>query len=116
MAKTQANMTQKLVAILTITWLWVLSVTAYSPEKPLVFNTTTPTNDLKGSLAARVQFAQSQILSSHPQKGDNQPHLIGLRKSLLLVKPLKADNTTPMDVTARDKGGKTLGSLNLNPP
>lgn len=108
--------TKKLTGVITIALMWIPSFADYSEEKPLVFNTTTPTNDLKGSLAARVQFAQSQILPSHPQKGDNQPHLIGHRKSLLMVRPLKADSTTPMQVTARDKGGKTLGSLSLNSP
>lgn len=84
--------------------------------QPLVFNTTAPTNDLKGSLAARVQFAQSQILPAYPREGDNQPHLTGYRKSLLLVRPLKADGATPMSVTARDSAGKMLGTLDLDPP
>ncbi len=83
---------------------------------PLVFNTTTRANDLQGSLAARVQFAQSQIFPAQPREGDTQPHLIGQRKSLLLVQPLKPDGATPMSVTARDGVGRTLGSLNLNPP
>ncbi|HZL91819.1 MAG TPA: M66 family metalloprotease, partial [Pirellulaceae bacterium] len=96
--------------------IWAPLFAAYPADKPLVFNTTTPTNDLKGSLAARVQFAQSQILPLHLQKGDNQPHLIGHRKSLLMVRPLKADDASPMHVTARDKAGKTLGSVSLNPP
>lgn len=106
----------KLVRLVIATLIWTPVFAADPAAKPLVFNTTTPTNDLKGSLAARVQFAQSQILPAHPQKGDNQPHLIGYRTSLLLVRPLKADGTSPMLVTARDKGGKTIGSLNLNPP
>lgn len=84
--------------------------------KPLVFNTTKPINDLKGALAARVQFAQSQIIPAHARAGDRQPHLIGGRKTLLMVRPLKADATTPVVVTARDKGGKTLGSVTLDPP
>ena len=84
--------------------------------KPLVFNTTAPTNDLQGSLSAQVRFAQSQIIPVHPRKGDNQPHLISQRKSLLLVQPLKPDGSSPISVTARDKGGKSLGSLELDPP
>jgi len=83
---------------------------------PLVFNTTAPTNDLQGALAAQVRFAQSQVLPAHPRAGDHQPHLISLRKTLLLVQPLSAEDTTPVEVTARDKRGKTLGSLNLDPP
>ncbi len=107
---------KKLAGVVTVAFMWAPLSAAYAADNPLVFNTTTPTNDLKGSLAARVQFAQSQILPSHLPKGDTQPHLIGHRKCLLLVRPLKADGVSPMQVTARDQGGKTLGSLNLNPP
>jgi hypothetical protein len=108
--------TKKLAVAISVAFVWVPLFAAYPADQPLVFNTTTPTNDLKGSLAARVQFAQSQIVPSYPGKGDNQPHLIGYRKCLFLVRPLQADGVSPMQVTARDKGGKTLGSLNLNPP
>lgn len=108
--------TRLLTSILAIVLLCVSSLVTYSAEKPLVFNTTTPSNDLKGTLAARVQFAQSQIIASFPKKGDNQPHLIGHRKALLMVRPLKADGSTPMQVTVRDRAGKTLGTLHLNPP
>ena len=83
---------------------------------PLVFNSTPPTNDLQGSLAAQVLFAQSQILPAHPREGDNQPHLTSLRKSLLLVRPLKADDATPAAVVVRNAQGKPVGTLNLNPP
>ena len=105
---------KKLASVITVALISTPLFAAYPADKPLVFNTTTPTNDLKGSLAARVQFAQSQIFPLHLQKGDNQPHLIGHRKSLLLVRPLKADGTSPMQVTARDQGGKTLGSLSFS--
>ena len=84
--------------------------------KPLVFDTTAPGNDLQGTLAAQVRFAQSQIVPAHPRKGDNQPSLVGQRKSLVLVQPLKPDDSSPVQVTARDKGGKILGSLMLEPP
>jgi hypothetical protein len=92
------------------------SLFAADPIKPLAFNTAAPTNDLKGSLAAQVQFAQSQILPAYPRKGDNQPHLTGYRKSLLLVRPLKTDGVTPMSVTARDRAGNLLGTIDLKPP
>ncbi|MGC4015073.1 MAG: M66 family metalloprotease [Luteolibacter sp.] len=83
---------------------------------PLVFDTTAPVNDLQGSLAAQVRFAQSQIIPAHPREGDRQPYLIGRRQSLLLVKPLKADDATPLSVIARDGTGKVLGSVKLDPP
>ena len=83
---------------------------------PIVFNITAPINDLEGTLAAEVKFAQSQILPARPREGDNQPHLTGWRKTLLLVRPLKSDDSTPMSVLARDGSGKTLGTLALNAP
>ncbi len=81
----------------------------------LYFNTTSPENDLQGSLSARVYFAQSQVLPAHVKDGDRQPHLTSLRKSLLLLQPLNIDDT-PIKVEARDKDGKTLGVLTLSPP
>ncbi|AHG20882.1 peptidase M66 [Chania multitudinisentens RB-25] len=83
---------------------------------PLIFNTTTPQNDLTGAMAAQVQFAQSQILPAQPKEGDRQPTLTSLRKSLLLVRPLQADEVTPVRVQAQDANGKVLGTLTLAPP
>ena len=64
--------------------------------KTLVFNTTTPTNDLEGSLAAQVLFAQSQIVPAQIRAGDHQPHLVGNRRCLVMVRPLQADSTATM--------------------
>ena len=96
--------------------MWDSLFAADPAAKPLVFNMTAPTNDLQGSLSAQVRFAQSQIIPVNPRKGDNQPHLISQRKCLLLVQPLKQNGTSSMEVTARDKGGRLLGSLSLDPP
>ena len=84
--------------------------------EPLIFNATPPANDLKGTLGAQVLFAQSQIIPARPREGDHQPHLIGLRKCLVLVRPLNPDDVTPMQLIAHDAQGRPLGSLNLNPP
>jgi hypothetical protein len=102
--------------VIAVALLWAPAFAASPADKPLVFNTTTPTNDLKGTLAARVQFAQSQVVPAHLKKGDHQPHLVGRRTSLLLVRPLKADGTSPMRVTARNKADQALGEVSLNPP
>ncbi len=51
----------------------VSSSRADSATERLVFNTTTPANDLQGALAARVQFAQSQIIPARPREGDHNP-------------------------------------------
>jgi hypothetical protein len=106
----------KLISIIAIYLIGGPLADAFAVDSALVFNTTTPTNDLKGSLAARVQFAQSQIVPSRLSEGDKQPHLIGHRKCLLLVRPLKADNNSLVQVSARDGRGKTLGTVNLDPP
>lgn len=94
----------------------VSSAATLHAAAPLVFNSTAPVNDLQGTLAAEVRFAQSQIIPAHPREGDDQPHLIGLRRSLLLVRPLKPDDTTPMILSARDAQGKALGALKLAAP
>lgn len=83
---------------------------------PLIFNTTAPVNDLEGSLQAQILFAQSQIISPRPREGDVQPHLVSKRKCLLIVRPLKFDDSTPISVIASNDQGKSLGSINLQPP
>ena len=92
-----------------------ISAAPAASESSLVFNTTAPKNDLRGDFEAQVLFAQSQIIPSRPREDDRQPRLISLRKSLLMVRPLRADST-PITVTAVDGSGKELGTLNLNPP
>ena len=82
----------------------------------VVFNTIVPENDLQGSLQAQVLFAQSQIFPANPRQDDYQPRLTSLRKTLLLVRPLNADNNTPTSVIVRDGQGNLFGSLDLHPP
>jgi hypothetical protein len=92
------------------------SLTSTDAADELVFNDTLPTNDLTGTLEAQVLFAQSQIIPSRPRPGDKQPHLIGLRKALLLVRPLSADDSTALSVTVRNAQGDRLGVLDLQSP
>lgn len=93
---------------------------ARAAEESLVFNTTRPTNDLRGTLAAQVLFAQSQVIPARPREGDNQPHLIGRRKALLMVRPVDAAGgaagSAVIEVTALDGDGGKLGTLALDPP
>jgi hypothetical protein len=111
-------LTKKLVGLLAPAMACLLMpVTAVrSADRTLVFNTTAPTNDLQGTLAAQVLFAQSQVIPAHPREGDNQPHLVGRRKCLLLVRPLVPGNATPLKVAALDGNGKKLGTFALDPP
>jgi hypothetical protein len=88
---------------------------AGASESALVFNTTTPKNDLKGEFEAQVLFAQSQVIPARPREDDRQPRLIGLRKALLMVRPRRAD-ATPISVTVLDGSGKVLGLAKMSPP
>ena len=92
------------------------SADAAAPEPELIFNATAPGNDLKGDLQAQVLFAQSQIIPARPREDDRQPRLVSLRKTLLLVRPLRAEGAAPLSVSVLDAAGRTLGSLNLSPP
>ena len=102
--------------LLATALMFLAAAAAAAADPRLVFNTTEPTNDLQGRLAAQVLFAQSQIIPARPREGDHQPHLIGRRRCLLLVRPLKPDGGTPVEVTAFDKTGRKLGELRLEPP
>ncbi len=93
----------------------VISTSALA-EELLVFNNTTPTNDLTGSFEAQVLFAQSQILPARPRPDDKQPHLTGLRKTLIMVRPLLSDTTTPLSVVVRNAQGDRLGTIDLQAP
>ena len=90
-------------------------VAAASSESALVFNTTAPSNDLKGDFEAQVLFAQSQVIPARPRDDDRQPRLVGLRKALLMVRPRRAD-ATPISVTVLDGAGKVLGTAKMSPP
>jgi hypothetical protein len=109
-------LTHKLSRILAISLLLIPCPAILAADSTLVFNTTAPTNDLQGNLAAQVLFAQSQIVPARPRSGDRQPHLIGRRKCLLLVRPLQAGGDAPWQVAALDKNGQRLGTLRLDPP
>jgi hypothetical protein len=109
-------LSMKLARTLLAGVVWAAFSGALSADTPLIFNTTVPTNDLKGSLEAQVLFAQSQIIPARVREGDHQPHLIGHRKCLVLVRPVRADDVTPMQVAAVDNAGNTLGILDLAPP
>jgi len=92
------------------------SVAFAQNAEPLVFNATAPRNMLVGAFEAQVQFAQSQIIDARPRADDTQPHLIGRRTALLLVRPLRSEDNTPLSVVVRDSAGTTLGSLALQAP
>lgn len=83
-------------------------------SEKLVFNNSNNNNDLEGSLAANVKFAQSQIIPSTPVPSDPQPHLVAHRETLVLVKPLNNTETLRLTVTGVD--GETVGVIQLQKP
>ncbi len=89
---------------------------APAAEPDLVFNTTTPTNDLKGDLSAQVLFAQSQVIPARPRADDRQPRLVSFRKTMVMVRPQKAESLVPLAVTVVSGAGRTLGTLTPSPP
>lgn len=89
------------------------NVVILNSEK-MIFNTNQNTNDLQGSLAASVHFAQSQVFPAKPKEGDKQPHLVARRKTLLMVKSLNSIEALTVTVIKGD--GDHLGSLLLNAP
>jgi hypothetical protein len=91
------------------------SAAAPITEGALVFNATTPTNDLKGAFEAQVLFVQNQVMPARPREGDRQPYLVSLRKTLLMVRPMKSADAA-LAVTVLDAAGKPLGTLSLQPP
>ena len=97
-------------------WAVAVAATSAAEEAGFVFNATKPTNDLKGEFEAQVLFAQSQVIPARPREGDRQPRLIGLRRTLVMVRPLRPENPAPVSVTARDAQGHELGTLKMNPP
>lgn len=105
-----------------ISCLIMASVVVGSPSisaqsiSPLIFNTSPPQNDLVGSLAAQVQFIQSQIIPAHPKEGDHQPTLTSQRKSMMLLQPLQPGVMEPIQVEAHDGSGNALGIVLMLPP
>ena len=72
-------------------------------EPAMVFNATVPKNDLKGSFTAQVLFAQSQVIPSRPREDDRQPRLISLRKTLVMVRPVRVDSAPIGRASCRER-------------
>ena len=80
------------------------------------FNTQPLKDDLVGTLSGSVLFAQSAIIPSRASKlkEDIQPHLVALRDTLLLFKPLEGSPFEPnhgISVRVLQKDGKVKSLL-----
>ena len=89
------------------------------PIEGVVFNTNKPTNDLNGSLEGHVLFAQNIIIpaKSPIDAEDHRPHLVSLRDTLLLFKPLNSANPkSDITVSVFDKSKRQVFKANMLPP
>ena len=78
-----------------------------------------PTNDLEGSLQGQIYFAQNIIIPSKKatDPDDNRPHLISLRDTLILFKPISSVSfDSEVKVSISDEDGNDLFSGKMSPP
>ena len=88
-------------------------------SKGVVFNTNKPINDLDGSLKGHVLFAQNIIIpaKSPIDAEDHRPHLVSLRDTLFLFKPLNSANPkSDVTVSVFDKSKRQVFKANMLPP
>ena len=88
-------------------------------SKGVVFNTNKPTNDLDGYLEGHVLFAQNVIIpaKSSIDPADHRPHLVSLRDTLILFKPLNSANPgSDVTVSIFDKNKQQVFNANMSPP
>ena len=81
----------------------------------IYFNTRPLLNDLVGTLSGSVLFAQSSVIPSRASKlkDDIQPHLVALRDTLVLFKPLDIstfESSLGVSVRVLQKDGKVIDS------
>lgn len=86
---------------------------------PEAFNTNNFPSDLSGSLEASLLFAQNHVIPAKSHiDGDVHQHLIGERKTLVMLKPKDPnfDEAIPLTMTGYDIDGNKLGTLTLERP
>ena len=90
------------------------------PDTVFWNNVNWPSDLSGGELEGTVLFAQSQIIpSKNGIPNDNQPHLISLRKTLVMFRPqdYSGDSSGIISLTVRDAQGLTLSELSpMNDP
>lgn len=86
---------------------------------PQAFNTNNFPSDLSGSLEASLLFAQNHVIPAKSHiDGDVHQHLVGERKTLVMLKPKDPnfDEAIPLTMTGYDIDGNELGILTLDRP
>ncbi|UXH40611.1 M66 family metalloprotease [Pseudomonas promysalinigenes] len=79
-----------------------------------VFNTDERVNDLRGALQGSVRFAQSQVIPVTPKSGDQQPHLVSRRKTLVMIELFRPAEEVLAYVY--DEQSKPVGTLHMRAP
>ncbi|MFA0413997.1 M66 family metalloprotease [Vibrio renipiscarius] len=87
-------------------------------QKPSIFfNTNQLGNMLTGELSGAVLFAQAHIVPGKSVSDEKRMHLVGERKTKVMFKPDVAfEARSLVMLTAKDKQGVVLGSLDMNAP
>ncbi|WP_339051513.1 M66 family metalloprotease [Rickettsiella endosymbiont of Xylota segnis] len=81
----------------------------------VVFDELPIINDLTGSFAARICYAQNIIIYQRRIPNESRPTLVAQRDTLLMVQPLSPPSSA-ISVTGRSANGSTLGIVVLEPP
>ncbi|USH01902.1 DUF5011 domain-containing protein [Grimontia kaedaensis] len=88
-------------------------------SQTVYFNQKSLPSDTQGSLAASVSMAQSVIMPTiHGIEGDRQPHLVALRKALVIVEPHATNElrNTEIAVVVKNSQGEEVHRTPLLPP
>lgn len=77
-------------------------------------DSSTLKNNLEGSLAGSIKFAQTHTIDPVDNSAQEMPHLISTRDTLVMLIPQQQVSTVTMQ--AFDKQGQRLGSLQMRSP
>ena len=86
----------------------------------IFFNNAEKSNDLEGDLRGNVVFAQASTFPSRPATDtkDIRPHLVALRDTLVLFKPLDEtfDPTAGTKMSVIDQDDNVVYEQSMSPP
>lgn len=88
-------------------------------NQKVYFNQKQLPSDTQGTLQASVSMAQSVIMPTiHNIDGDRQPHLVALRKALVIVEPhdAQAIEGDDLSVVVKNSQGKPVHHATLKAP
>lgn len=90
-----------------------------SERSHIYFNETSLQSDLTGGFQGAVLFAQTSVIPSRASAlpGDTQPRLVGLRDTLVMLKPLSTNIDIGRGITMRVRlNGESVFETRLQPP